>query len=129
MLCGAPYIVAIIDIPQRFQTFGHSSALGAGVRLIPFNGFISFGTVAISIVVARTKIPPIFLLLVGAALQITGVSLISTIKSTDSVPKAIYGYQVMAGLGIGIFFGLCLVLPPAVARDKDLGKYRSPRCP
>ncbi|KAJ4296422.1 hypothetical protein N0V90_006467 [Kalmusia sp. IMI 367209] len=40
--------------------------------------------------------------------------------STTSVPSAIYGYQVLTGLGIGIMFGLCLVLPPAVIENKDL---------
>ncbi|OAG06096.1 MFS multidrug transporter-like protein [Paraphaeosphaeria sporulosa] len=119
LLSGAPYIVEIIDIPQRFQTLG-VDAFGAGVRLIPFNLLIALGAVAVNIVAGKSGIPPIVLLSVGVAFQLTGVCLLSTLTSVTSIPSAIYGYQVLTGLGIGIMFGLCLVLPPAVAKSRDL---------
>jgi hypothetical protein len=121
MLSGAPYIVAIIDIPQRFQTFG-VDAFGAGARLIPFNLLIALGAVVVNIIAGKSRVPPIILLLVGAVLQVTGVCLLSSMTNTSSVPASIYAYQVLTGLGIGIVFGLCLVLPPAVIDNKDFGK-------
>lgn len=122
MLSGVPYIVIVIDIPQRFQMIEHVSALGSGLRLIPFNLLISIGTVVVNIVVAKTKIPPIRLLAFGVVLQITGVSLISSMTDIKDIPMAIYGYQVLVGFGTGIVFGLCLVLPPAVIDHEDFGK-------
>ena len=121
MLSGAPYIVTIVDIPQRFQTLG-VDPFGAGVRLIPFNAFIAFGAIIVNIIAGRTKIPPIFLLMVGTLLQMTGVSLLSTMKITHSVPQSIYAFQVITGLGVGVMFGLCVVLPPVVVKNKDSGK-------
>lgn len=118
MFSGAPYIVAIIDIPQRFQTFGVNE-FGAGVRLIPFNLLIALGAVVVNIIAGKSRIPPIFLLLVGVVCQVIGVCLLSSITTTTTVPSAIYAYQILTGLGIGIMFGLCLVLPPAVIDNKD----------
>jgi hypothetical protein len=121
MLSGAPYIVAIIDIPQRFQTFG-VDAFGAGARLIPFNLLIALGAVVVNIIAGKSKIPPIYLLTVGVVFQVTGVCLLSSMTNLTSVPNAIYAYQIITGLGIGIMFGLCLVLPPAVIDTKDFGE-------
>jgi cyanate permease len=118
MLSGAPYIVAIIDIPQRFQTFG-VDAFGAGARSIPFNLLIALGAVIVNVIASKHTVPPVILLLVGVVLQIVGVCLLSSMTNTYTVPNAIYAYQVMTGLGIGIMFGLCLVLPPAVIDNKD----------
>lgn len=98
-------------------------AFGAGVRLIPFNLLIALGAIAVNIVAGKPAIPPIVLLSVGVTLQLTGVCLLSTMTSVTSIPSAIYAYQILTGLGIGIMFGLCLVLPPAVAKSKDLGEW------
>ncbi|PVH94609.1 MFS multidrug transporter-like protein [Periconia macrospinosa] len=119
MLSGAPYIVTMIDIPQRFETMG-VGAFGAGARLIPFNLLIALGAVAVNIVAGKSKIPPIVLLTFGVICQLVGVCLLSTLDSSTSIPNAIYGYQVLTGLGIGVMFGLCVVLPPAVTKTKDL---------
>lgn len=74
-LSGAPYIVVIIDIPQRSETAG-VDAFGAGVRLIPFNFLITLGAVAANIIAGKSKMPTIMLLSVGVVFQIIGVCLL-----------------------------------------------------
>ncbi|KAF2451073.1 hypothetical protein P171DRAFT_439600 [Karstenula rhodostoma CBS 690.94] len=88
-----------------------------------FNLMIALGAVAVNIVADKSRIPPIVLLSVGVASQLTGVCLLSAMTSTTSIPSAIYAYQVLTGLGIGMVFGLCLVLPPVVAKSRDLGEW------
>ncbi|ORY05713.1 major facilitator superfamily domain-containing protein [Clohesyomyces aquaticus] len=119
LLSGVPYIVTIIDLPARFQTVADVSPFGAGVRLIPFNLLIAVGSVLVNVIAAKTRVPAIALLSVGSILQMVGVSLTSSIDNATSVPSAIYGYQVITGLGIGFIFGLCLVLPPMVIKNQD----------
>jgi hypothetical protein len=122
MLSGAPYIVAIVDIPQRFQVNG-VDPISTGVRLIPFNLSIALGTTAINLIITKVRTPPIYFLLLGVMCQTTGVTLLSNLSTTSSVSNSIYGYEVLTGLGIGFVFGICFLLPPAVANHKDLGKF------
>lgn len=126
LFSGAPYIVTMIDIPQRLQTIEGLSALDTGLRLIPFNLLVAFGSAIVNVIAARTKIAPIYLFAFGVVLEITGVSLFSTMRDIDHVPHAIYGYQIITGLGIGFLFGLCVVLPPVVTDNRDYGKSNTP---
>jgi len=125
MFSGAPYIVTMIDIPQRYQT-SNISALSAGIRLIPFNFMVAFGAVIVNVLAGKTKIPPIVLVLFGAVCQLIGVSLLAFMKYTTDVPSAIYGYQVVLGLGIGFVFGINYLLPSAVIKIADPGKSHFP---
>ena len=111
----------MIDIPQRFQAVYRTSPLQAGIRLIPFNFVIALGSVLVNVIVAKTRIPAIILLFVGTVLQIVGISLISFLPAGPNIPAAIYGYEVLAGLGIGTIIGLTLVLPPLVTNSSDFG--------
>lgn len=122
MLSGIPYNILIIDIPQRLQTISGLSPFQAGVRLIPFNFLISFGTVVINIVAKVTGILPINLILFGSIIQLIGLALFCTLPTDGSIPAAMYGYQSIAGFGIGCVIGILLQMPPKVVGKRDLGE-------
>lgn len=110
-------------MPQRFQAVDDVSPFGAGVRLIPFNLLIALGSVAVNLVASKARIPPIYLLFTGSALQIVGIALFSFLPEEGAVPAAIYGYEVLIGFGIGMVFGMCLIIPPHVVEARDLGTF------
>lgn len=110
-------------LPQRFQLVYGTSGLDAGVKLIPFTAFIPIGSIFASTLAGRAKIPPVYLLLLGSALQVLGFSLIGTLPSTLDIPARIYGYQILAGWGCGINFSLLFILIPFVNEKRDHGKF------
>lgn len=77
----------------------------------------------VNIVIGKSRLSSSILLLIGVALQVTGVGLMSSMNGLIAVPKAIFTYQILAGLGVGIIFGLCLILPPATIKSEDLGTF------
>ena len=122
-LSGIPYNIIIIDIPQRLQTVHGTSALGAGVRLIPFNFMIALGCILVNVFAMRTRAPPIYLVLAGSIIQLIGLSLFSTLSSSNIMtpaPAVLYGWEVLSGFGIGMVWGMLLVIPPHVVEHRDL---------
>lgn len=119
-LSGVPYNIIVIDLPQRFQAIDSVSPFGAGLRLIPFNFSISFASIVVNII-AKSRIPPIVLLMVGSIIQLVGMVLLSTLPENGmGLPTTIYGYEVLTGFGMGFVMGICLLLPPAVVEPRDL---------
>ncbi|TGO57255.1 hypothetical protein BELL_1354g00020 [Botrytis elliptica] len=64
--------------------------------------------------------PPIYLMFIGSCLQVIGVALLSTVSKDTHIDHAIYGYEVIAGLGIGIVIAMIIVVPPHVVEKRDL---------
>ena len=123
LLSGIPYNIIIIDIPQRLQTVNGISPLGAGIRLIPFNFMIALGCIVINVFAMRTRIAPIYLVFAGSIIELIGLSLLSTLSSTNIMAPAqsvIYGWEVLSGFGIGMVWGMLLVIPPHVVQHRDL---------
>ena len=122
-LSGIPYNIIIIDIPQRLQTVHGISALDAGIRLVPFNFMIALGCILINVFAMRTRIAPIYLVLAGSLIQLTGLSLFSTLSS-DAImkpaPPVLYGWRILSGFGIGMVWGILHVIPPHVVEHRDL---------
>ncbi|KAI0490482.1 putative multidrug resistance protein fnx1 [Xylaria cf. heliscus] len=116
---GGPTVICMFILPQRFQIVYGMSGLDAGVRLIPFTSVIPIGSIFASILAGKFKIPPVYLLILGSALQVLGFSLIGTLPSTLQIPSRIYGFQVFAGWGCGINFSLLFILIPFVNEKRD----------
>lgn len=83
---------------------------------------MSLGSVLINIIAGKSRIPPIFLLFSASIVQLIGLSLFSTLSEDGLLHSAIYGYEVVAGLGIGSVMGMLLQMPPAVVEKRDLGE-------
>lgn len=116
---GVPFTVLVVDLPQRFQTVNDLSALDAGVRLLPYAIFAPFGSLVSNIIFMRRK-SPLILLGAGASLQLVGLVLLATLPISASVPAAQYGYQIIAGFGVGISFGTLVTITPSSVEPRDL---------
>lgn len=120
-LVGVPFNVVVVTLPQRFQAVSGTTALGAGIRLLPYSFSASFGALTANIAGAKGKIAPMYLLFVGALCQVLGLSLLSTLSTSAAFPAAGYGYEVLAGVGVGVTFGILVLATPFVAEPRDLG--------
>lgn len=124
-LLGGPIVVAIYQIPQMFQIVYGFDGLDSGVRVVPFTLCWSTGIIVASVVAGRLKVPPVYIILTGACLQIVGFALMSKLPLTLEAPPQIYGYQVIAGLGCGMVLPLLFVMIPFVVGDRDRGECDS----
>ncbi|KAI9842654.1 MAG: hypothetical protein M1837_007021 [Sclerophora amabilis] len=118
-LVGAPFTVAVIQIPQRFQAVNGTTPLGAGVRLLPFAFASPVGSFVSSIIAGKAKVPPIYLILVGAVLQVVGYALLSTISTGSEIQPAQYGYEVITGLGVGVNISTLILMTPFTIEKRD----------
>ena len=115
-------MICVIQIPQRFMTVNGLSSLEAAVRLLSFGAFIPTGSSVAAAIIGRLKVPPIFMILIGAVLQLIAAILLSRIP-TDSVIHAYqYGYHVILGSGVGFVSCGLIILVPFVMEKRDLGK-------
>ncbi|KAI0873431.1 putative multidrug resistance protein fnx1 [Hypoxylon argillaceum] len=122
-LLGGPLVVTIYQIPQVFQLVYGFTDLDAGIRVVPFTALWSVGLIVGPTLTRKFKIPPIFIILTGSAIQIIGFALLATLPISLKTPPQIYGYQVIAGLGCGLVFPLLFAMIPFVteARDRAVG--------
>lgn len=124
-LTGAPLTVALIQIPTRAQAVYGTSALDAGIRLLPFALLVPIGSILGAAITGKAKIPPIYISIGGSAIQIVGFALLSISPTRTSESKAQYGYQVIAGFSVGINLACLTVMAPFAVekRDKGLTSY------
>ena len=93
--------VPIYFIPLFFQFVRNSSALGAGVHLLPYVFMLVFFCIANGAIMSQTGWYSPWYLFAGIFVVI-GESLLYTASSTTSA-SAVYGYSVLAGIGAGAF--------------------------
>ncbi len=114
-------MAAIFNIPQRLQTVNSTSAIGAGIRLLPLLLLSPVATATSGLLITKFKIPPLYLLIVGGSFQTIGVGLFSSLSSSDlQISPAQYGYQVIMGLGFGLNLSTILMMVPMVVDEKDI---------
>ncbi|KAH8685445.1 MFS multidrug transporter-like protein [Tricladium varicosporioides] len=121
LFLGAPWFVTIFQLPQRFQVVNNASALSAGIRLVPFTLAAPIGSVVSAAIAGKFKVPPIYLVIGGSCLQVIGFALLSTLPLIARMVPEQYGYQVIAGFGVGINISTLIVMTPysiKEARDK-----------
>ncbi|KAI1775031.1 major facilitator superfamily domain-containing protein [Hypoxylon cercidicola] len=122
-LVGGPMAVMIFQLPQRFQLIHGFSPLEAGARIIPFGAAVPCGTIVAANILSKTRLPAVYVILAGTALQIVGFALLGVLPSTTEVPPGIYGYQVLGGVGCGanyqtMYLAIAFVADP---RDRAVG--------
>ena len=120
---GAPYTIAVVQIPQRFQAVNMQSPLNAGLRLLPLTVSSPTGSFVASLVGRKNLIPPNAMLLTGAALQMIGAGLLLTITDSTSIQTPQYGFQVLLGFGFGTSITTMLMIVPMNAELQDRCKY------
>lgn len=119
--------VTIVQIPQRFMLVNKRSAIDAGVGLLPFATVMAFTSVVLSVVMSKTKVAIIPTLVFGALLQIGGTAGLSQTSVDPGIEASQYGFQILAGVGVGLFNVILLLMSPLIA-DKKLicESHRSP---
>ena len=118
-LTGAPFTVAVIQLPLKFQAVYGASPLGAGVRLLPFAILSPIGSGVAAALAGRGKIPPIYIFLCGSAMQIAAFALLGMKSNVQSIEKAQYGYEVVAGFAVGINLACIILMTPFVVEKRD----------
>jgi hypothetical protein len=118
--------VCIAQIPQRFVTVNDVSPLSAAIRLLTFGAFIPIGSTLAGALMGKGRLPPCYVVLAGAILEIIGVVLLSRIDTSVHVDNAQYGFQVIAGLGTGMINAALILLIPYIMEKRDLGKHPIP---
>lgn len=78
-------------------------------------------TILAGVLLSKLRLPPLYILFLGGALQMIGVGLFSSLPSSISIPPAQYGYQVIMGLGFGFNLSAILMMVPLVVSEKDQG--------
>ncbi|KAI1265007.1 putative multidrug resistance protein fnx1 [Xylariaceae sp. FL1019] len=116
---GGPFVISVYQLPQRFQLVNGLSGLEAGVRLIPFTLASPLGTGFASAISGKLKIPPIFIILSGAVLQVIGFGLLGTLPITTTLLPRTYGFEIISGFGCGMNLALLFVIVPQVAEKRD----------
>ena len=118
-------MAAIINIPQRLQIVNGTTAIDAGIRMLPLLLFPSFVTAIKGMILTKWRVPPLYMLVTGASLQAVGVGLFSSLDSTASprIPPEQYGYQVIMGCGFGCTLSTVLMMVPLVVREEDMGAF------
>ncbi|CAF9915301.1 MAG: hypothetical protein HETSPECPRED_002355 [Heterodermia speciosa] len=118
-LTGAPFTVAVIQIPLRFQAVNGLSPLQSGIRLLPFAILSPIGSGIAAGVTGKMKIPPVHVMLVGSAVQIVGFTLLSFSSTTSNISNAQYGYEAIAGFAVGINIACLIVMTPFLVEERD----------
>jgi hypothetical protein len=99
------------------------SAVDAGIRLLPYSFVAPVSSMITTTLAGRNKIPIVYFLILGSALQVIGAALLAHIPITTTSQAAIYGYEAITGLGLGITFGVLMLGVPYAVERRDLGDY------
>lgn len=116
---GVPFVMLVIYLPQRFQTVSSLSALDSGLRLLPYAMLAPIGSLVSNIIFMRRPVP-LLLLAAGAVFQVVGLALLVSEPVALSIPARVYGYEILAGFGVGITFGTLVTITPASVEPRDL---------
>jgi drug/metabolite transporter (DMT)-like permease len=118
---------AVINLPQRFQDVDGNSPLGAGYRMIALMLCTPVASVLSSFLTSR-KVPPLYILVFSAIIQLIGVTFMSLISTAEqSIRPAEYGLEILMGFGFGFNFNILLLMASTVVDKKDIGNYLSQR--
>ncbi|KAF7880499.1 uncharacterized protein EAF02_007345 [Botrytis sinoallii] len=111
-LVGIPSQIITIEIPQKAQAVYGDSPWQAGYRLIAYTLAVPVGSIVANTIIGKTKIPPIYLLFCGTAIQVLGVGLLLTAPASGIVPGQIHFFETLIAFGVGSSFAILLVLNP-----------------
>ncbi|KAI0156816.1 drug resistance transporter [Xylariaceae sp. FL1272] len=114
---GAISITLIVLLPLRYQTTLGVGPLEAGVKLLPFDVLTAAGAAMTGIIAKNRRVAPLYVGMFGVFLQIAGLAALPAIPPSHT---AVYGLQVITGLGAGLNIGLVTMLIPYVVDRSDL---------
>lgn len=123
-LTGPPFMTVLINLPQRFQAVNGSSPFEAGIHLLPLLLCSPVATALAGQLVSRLNVPPFYLMLAGASLQVLGVGLASSAGVGDD--RNMYGYEIIMGFAFGMSLITLLIYVPLAVDRADMGEISTP---
>ncbi|KAK2796804.1 hypothetical protein FQN51_009028 [Onygenales sp. PD_10] len=118
---GFPFVAVVVNTPQRAQAVSGLSPVKAGLSLLPLMLTSPLATAVSGVLISNFKVAPFYLILLGATLQLIGMSLTCTLPTESfDIPPQQYGYEVIMGLGFGMTLSTILTLAPLVIKEPDL---------
>ncbi|KAF2174701.1 MFS general substrate transporter [Zopfia rhizophila CBS 207.26] len=119
LLNGLPFYILVISIPQRLETVNGVSPVATGIKLLPYTLVAAIGSIIANGIIATGKIAPIYVMWFFSALNTIGTGLLTTIPSSEVIERSMYGYEALAGLGIGGTWGLAILYVGHVVEQRD----------
>lgn len=123
-LCGCPWNVVIVFLAQRFQLITRLKPLNAGVHIIPYAAVATVATMLACLASRKLRIPVVYFSLFGSMLHTIGMALLTTLPEDSSYPAKGYGFEAIAGAGVGITIGILTLAVPFVVEARDLGEIQ-----
>ncbi|OIW28775.1 MFS general substrate transporter [Coniochaeta ligniaria NRRL 30616] len=118
LLTGPPFMTVLINLPQRFQAVSGSTPFEAGIHLLPLLLSSPLATALAGQLVSKGNVPPFYMLLAGASLQLLGLGLASS-AGVDG-DKMMYGFEVIMGFSFGMTLIMLIVYVPFVVERADM---------
>lgn len=122
MFTGFPLFLTIIAIPERFQIVNALGPTDAGIRLMPLLFASAFGS-TVGGLFSRRKNRTFFTLMLASCLMLVGCGLLSTASDGWDIEPAMYGFQVVFGLGLGMTFTTVTIIASTESKFSDYGMY------
>jgi hypothetical protein len=88
---------------------------------------IPIGSVIAGALMGKGRVPPCWVVMAGAVLEIIGITLLSRISTSTEIDRSQYGFQVLAGIGTGFINAGLIILVPYIMEKRDLGEQLCPR--
>ncbi|KAI1375798.1 putative MFS multidrug transporter [Hypoxylon crocopeplum] len=107
---GACFYATIILLPQRFQSANGLSALSAGINMLAFTLVSPAFSMVCGMALSKMPLAAPILLLVGSALTIIGMGLLSSLADSGTIAAPVYGYEVILGVGLGLMMPASIFL-------------------
>lgn len=124
---GSTFFVVVINLPQRSQIVNGFSPFEAGYHLLALTISTPLGSTIAVFLTQKAKVPPLYILIGSAVIQIIGLAIMSTLSThTNTFQPAVYGYEVIIGVGFGLNMGTVVLLAPLVFSKQDMGTEPSP---
>ncbi|MCJ1381112.1 hypothetical protein MMC17_004221 [Xylographa soralifera] len=118
LFTGFPLFLTIIALPERYQIVNGDGATSAGVRMMPLLFASAFGSTVGGLCSSR-KNRTFVTLLVASCLMVVGCALLSTASDGLEIEPALYGFQVIFGLGLGTTFTTVTIIASSEAKFAD----------
>lgn len=112
------YIVIIYYLPIYFQSIHGTSAIGSGVRNLPFIITVAVCTLISGVIISKTTFP-LPNLVAGAAIATIACGLFYTFDGDTSTGKWI-GYQILGGFGNGLGVQVPMITAQGNTNTEDM---------
>ena len=117
-LVGYVYLSLVLTLPERFQIANGDNFWTAGFHLFPMLGGTAVGCFINGPINARKNRTSI-VAVISCILIFASTSLFNMLQHADTDMRGQYGYQVIFGLGVGLFFSAATIMGTAQAPRRD----------